>query len=279
MSLSDRTRFVAHEAKRVAQTPRAFANWPSVLTDLALERVGRGPEVLRFETRSGLTIECPNRPGARVPVYEIFAEDCYRLGWFVGGLSDRATQVLDIGGHIGTFACRLAQVLPDARIHSYEPSPRTSQFLRDNIERNGLADRLTVAQTALADRAGQAEFRDNLAGAGTNGLLTSRSGAGPTVVVETSTFDAAVQALPSPPDIVKIDCEGGEYELVYASKPDTWSSVHRVVLEYHDVEGQSWTQLRQWFADADLRVVHEEPESPRLGTAWLSRDPLPHLSR
>jgi FkbM family methyltransferase len=266
--------FALHEARRVGQTPRAFKNWRQILKDLALERVGRGPDTLRFETRVGLIIETPNVAGARVPVYELFAEDCYRMDWFVGALRDRPIQVLDIGGHVGTFACRLAQVLPLARIESYEPSPRTAEYFTGNANRNGLGDRISLHQAALSDHAGTAEFGDNMGGSGENGLLASRSGAAHTVVVSTTTFDAAIAALPDPPAVVKLDCEGGEYDLVYASDPASWASVRRLVLEYHEVAGRGWPELRGWFERIGLQVVHEAPESTVLGMAWLSRDPL-----
>ena len=42
----------------------------------------------------------------------------------------------------------------------------------------------------------------------------------------TTTFDRAVADAPAPFDVVKMDCEGGEYALVYASSPRNWQSVH-----------------------------------------------------
>src|SRR5882757_5769220 len=102
MNLHTARLVIALDAKRVAQTPKAFVNWPTVLKDLAAEKLGRGPAELHFQTRGGLKINTPNRPGARVPIYEIFAEDCYRLDWFLGGLGGRPLNVVDIGGHVGT---------------------------------------------------------------------------------------------------------------------------------------------------------------------------------
>src|SRR5258708_696798 len=110
------------------------------------ERVGRGPESLTFNTRAGLTIECPNRPGARVPIYEIFAEDCYHFEWFLGPLAGRPIGVLDVGGQIGTFACRLAQLQSQATIRTYEPSPTSASVLRGTAVRNGFVDRVTAVQ-------------------------------------------------------------------------------------------------------------------------------------
>jgi FkbM family methyltransferase len=268
---------VAHATRRVVQTPRAFTNWPTVLSDLGRGSIRRGPTELTFVTRNGQRISCPNVPGARVPVYEIFAEDCYHLRWFLGSLLDSPLEVVDIGGHVGTFACELARVHQGARIRSFEPSPTTASYYRRNIEQNHLTDRVSVAELAVAAEDGWAEFADNGGASGMNSLVRSRAVAeASTVRVRTTTFDEVVAASPEPVGFVKIDCEGGEYDLVYGSSPESWQSVQRVVIEYHDVPGQSWDELRGWLADRGLTVVRQEAVTERLGTAWLSRTPLPH---
>jgi FkbM family methyltransferase len=267
-----------HQAMRVWQTPRTFSNWATVLTDMAREKVGRGPETLTFNTQEGLVIECPNRAGARVPIYEIFAEDCYHFEWFLASLAGRPLHVIDIGGQVGAFACRLAQLEPQAMIRTYEPSPTSASVLRRNVERNGFGDRVTVVEEALAATVGTAELDDNEGASGTNSLLSAQGGHGATVTVMTTTFDAAVRALAEPPNVVKIDCEGGEYDLVGASSPESWSSVERLVIEYHRVPGHSWEELRTWFAGVGLSVQHEELLGEDLGLVWLSREPLARLA-
>jgi hypothetical protein len=83
-----------------------------------------------------------------------------------------------------------------------------------------------------------------------------------------------VAALAAPPNVVKIDCEGAEYDLVSASTPENWEAVERLVIEYHPVAGHSWDELRGWFDAAGLSVQHEEELGEELGVAWLSREPL-----
>lgn len=274
-----RKRSLTHGLRRVAQTPATFRNWPTVLSDMALGAVGRGPESLTFATRSGLRIDTPNVPGARVPVYEIFAEDCYHLDWFLGELARRPIEVIDIGGHVGTFACRLAQLHPGATIRTFEPSPTTARYLRRNVDQNGFAGRISVFEKALAAQEGFAHLDDNGGGSGLNGLVEAGHGSvGTATRVETVAFDQVV-AGSRPADLLKIDCEGGEYDLVYGSSPASWASVQRIVIEYHEVPGQSWAQLRSWFEEQGFRVVHHQPSSAVLGSAWLSREPLPALSR
>lgn len=265
---------VLHQMRRVAQTPRAFTNWAPLLSDMIRERVGRGPQSLHFRTRSGLSIVCPNRPGARVPVYEIFAEDCYRLAWFTADLAHRPLHVLDIGAHVGTFACSLAQLRPNALIDCFEPSATTAEYLRRNVAQNGFASRISVSERAVAATTGLALFRDNGAASGMNGLAGADIQSVSATHVETVALDDVVEALPASLDLVKIDCEGAECELVFGSSPGSWSAVQRVVLEYHPHVRHAWPQLRGWFEARGLAVVAHEPISAEQGTAWLSRTPL-----
>ena len=280
MTNSGRLHYVRHEARRVAQTRRAFTNWPGLLKDMAAGQVGRGPSELTFHTRRGLTLTCPNVPGARLPLYEQFADDCYRIDWLLGPLAGSPLQVIDVGAHIGSFATNLASRNAGTRVDCYEPSPESAKYLRRNAEQNGLGDRITVHEAALAAEAGFALLDDNSGGSVHNGLVQDdhRLVAGNdalatrgTITVATMTFDQAVAEAARPVDVVKMDCEGGEYGLVYASSPSSWESVQRVVMEYHPVSGESWDELRTWLEKVGLHVIRHEPTGTGLGTAWLSR--------
>jgi FkbM family methyltransferase len=280
MSVVARVDNVRHEAKRVGQTTRTFTNWRPLLKQMAAQRLGRGPGELTFHVKDGPTLSCPNIPGARLPLYEQYADDCYRLRELLAPLQGRPLQVLDVGAHIGSFAVNVATLHPAARVECYEPSPPSARYLQRNVDQNGLQDRITVHEAALSDKRGTALLDDNDGGSVHNGLMQSdrrlvdghdalnRRHA---IEVPTTTFDDAVAAAPSPPELVKMDCEGGEYALVYASSDESWAAVRSVVMEYHPVAGESWVQLRTWFERLGLRVVRHESDSPGLGTAWLAR--------
>jgi FkbM family methyltransferase len=264
--------------RRLIQTPKTFTNWGPILRDMALGRSGRGPSELTFNTRSGIRIDTPNRPGARVPVYEIFAEDCYRLEWFLGPLLHRPIQVLDIGGHVGTFSVRITQLHKQATVQTFEPSATTAAFLRRNVEQNGVAGRVTVNEAALAATSGFAIFDDNGAGSGLNGLAAAGHSTGTATKVETIAFDDTVTNSATPVDVVKIDCEGGEFDLVLGSSPKSWDSVQRVVIEWHPVAGHSWPELRDYFTAVGL-IEQDEDSFGQHGCVWLSREPLPPFHR
>jgi FkbM family methyltransferase len=250
----------------VAQTVRTFRNWAPVLAELGGGR--RAADTLTFRTRTGLTISCPNVPGARVPIYEVFAEDCYHLSDFLGHALDEPLTVVDIGAHVGTFACELARLAPQAQIHCFEPSPVTAGYLERNIAANGLTGRVHVSRAAVTAKVGEAVLADNGGGSALNSLAGPGAGSG--VAVPTTTFDAIVEEVGGP-QFVKIDCEGGEYDLVLGSSPESWRAAQRLVIEYHPHAEHDWAQLREWFAECGLEVADVEPAGPQQGTAWLVR--------
>ena len=268
------TRRIPLAARRVRQTLMQFDNGPTVLAAIVGRRLRRHSAdlVFRFDD-DDLKILCPNVPGARVPVYEVFAEDAYRLDWFTADLG-AALSAVDIGGHIGCFAMAFARLDPDAHVQTFEASPSTALYTRRNMELNGLTERVSVNNTAVASSSGTMQFADNAGGSGLNGL-TAPDGT-PMIEVPCVTFAEALAHADGPVDVVKIDTEGAEYDIVLGSDPSDWAAVQRLVMEYHPVAGHSWDELRTFLSKAGLEVVHHEPVHERLGTVWLSRTPLAH---
>jgi FkbM family methyltransferase len=268
-----RTRQLA--ARRVRQTLR-FENGPRILFDLASSKAPWGRDELVFRLPDNGVVHCPNQPGARVPVYEVFSEDAYRMTALVDDLPDDLV-ALDIGGHIGCFSLALARTAPGARIHTYEASPSTTGWLSRNVTANRLDAQVTVHQQAVSDSRGTLEFADNAGGSSLNGL-TAPEGSTALVQVPAVTVEDAIADAGGRVDLVKIDTEGAEYAMLSATTPATWATVQRVVIEYHNVPGHSWAELEALFAAAGLHVVRHEQlkdadgnDYPQ-GTVWLSRE-------
>ena len=275
---------IAYELRRVAQTRRIFANWPVLLRKMVGQRVGRGSPQLEFVTRDGVRLACPNLPGARLPMYEQFADDCYERDWVLG--SDGALRVLDVGSHVGAFAVNLAIARPDVRVECYEPSPESARYLaaKHRDERSGpprASARMRVGGRGRLGDARRQQFGERAQRPGAREPTPRRrcrflAGAACSTV-ETTTFDRAVADAGGSFDVVKMDCEGGEYELIYASTPENWMSVRRVVLEYHPVDGESWDELQYLVREgrAERRAPRVEQPRTRDGVAV----PLGHRPR
>ncbi|MCW2768986.1 MAG: hypothetical protein JWR27_419 [Aeromicrobium sp.] len=265
-------RSIPWAARRVGQTVGHFDNGGRLLVDLARQSVTGRPEEITFRMRSGAVVTIPNRPGARVPIYEIFVEDEYRLGWFTDDLGESPV-ALDIGAHVGCFSVAFAERHPGARVDAYEASPSTATYLQRNVTDNGMQARVHSNNLAVQAVAGELTLADNGAASGHNGVLHLTADSRNVTVPSIAMLEALTISGRSA-DLVKIDTEGGEYDMVLGSRPEDWGGVRRVVLEYHDLPGHSWEELETFFAAAGLSLVHREKFAERLGMAWLSRDPL-----
>jgi FkbM family methyltransferase len=168
--------------------------------------------------------------------------------------------------------------VPDSVGAAYEASPTTARYLQRNLAASGVTGRVTCHAEAISDVEGIIEFADNDRCSPLN-ALSGRFG-GTMVQVPSITMTTAFHRLGGQVDVVKLDAEGAEYAMVLSSPSDMWRGVSRVVLEYHQVEGHHPRELIEFFAEAGLKVVAQEPMigNPQEGLLWLSADPLPARS-
>lgn len=252
-------------ALRVRQTLSTFSNGASVLGQIA-----RRSDELTYRL-DDLSITIPNVGGARVPLYEVYAEDQYALDWFAQDLGP-APHLVDVGAHVGTFAVDFARRFPNATAQLFEPTPSTGEYLARNVADNGLADRFTVNHAALASVAGTFLMVDNGLASGHNGILRLGTGLGREIEVPGQGANDVLLAVPQV-DLVKMDVEGAEYDIVLATPTETWSRVRRVVMEYHPLEGHRLEQIVDHLGAAGLAEVRRVPYNDEgLGMAWFARD-------
>src|SRR5258708_26707271 len=80
--------------------------------------------------------------------HHIFSDIWYSHAYDVPGVPIRAGDVVvDIGANQGFFTCYAA--FKGARVFAFEPVPELCQRLRENVDRNGFSDRVTIQQCAI----------------------------------------------------------------------------------------------------------------------------------
>jgi FkbM family methyltransferase len=260
---------IRHAAHRAAQTVRVFDNPWSVLARTTVGNAAWGTADVRFEVQ-GMTVVAPARRGAIFPVYEVFAEDTYRMALLTEGLPPRP-HVLDIGAHVGSFSVAMAIARPEAEIWAFEASPATAAYLRATVAASTLQDRVHVQAEALAVERGSVTLND--AGVASPLSSTTKQAVGQPVMVPAVTIGDAFATAGGTVDLVKIDAEGVEYDLLLRSDPALWSGVSRIVLEYHEVQDRSPEQIVARLGQLGLVVVAREvmEGNPREGLIWFAR--------
>lgn len=231
------------------------------------------PNDLVVTARSGPTLRAPRAMTSYSPLIEVVVDNAYRLERLPWKESRSETlRVVDIGAHVGSFAVTLAWRYPRATVTCFEPAPETAAYLERNIRTNGLEDRVTFHQAAVGAAAGTARLLRTVAGS-CEATLEPALAPAATEGIDVPVVDLATAfSLGGPPDLVKVDCEGGEYGIVLESDPALWESVRCILLEYHPVPGHSWSGLRAHLARLGFRVGWHDPgRIPGLGMAQLLR--------
>jgi FkbM family methyltransferase len=178
------------------------------------------------------------RANYRTALYDMIAEvvdyDCYqlkKLEWEPG----RDHFIVDIGDNVGVTALVLAQI-PGARVTCYEPDPENCALLRDNIERNALRN-VSVREAAVAGRNGKLQFQLHAESTGGSLAASSAASGAHTLTVDAVTLDRVLEeSATGEIDLLKCDCEGGEYELLDGLTPELARRIRNLTIEVHDLD-------------------------------------------
>lgn len=158
---------------------------------------------------------------------EIF--NSYRLDAFT---FEKGDVVLDIGAQVGVVSVYLAKRWPDIEIWAYEPMPMNYARLLRNIEANGITNIRAVNKGLSRD--GKPMVLKGNPASNTGGYSAFVQGKNevseiaPTITLEQALDDLGDKRA----GLIKIDCEGAEYEILTA-KPDLLKRVDWLVGEFH----------------------------------------------
>ena len=173
--------------------------------------------------------------------------------------------VIDIGANVGAYTLLFAQwVGSTGRVVAFEPAPASVAGLRHQLRLNGVADRVEVVESAVADVVGTALFAADRA-SGANALIPDGHHGDHTVSVRTTSLDAFCEANHLHPDVIKIDVEGAELDVLRGARRTLAVRGIEAFVELHPAawpsRGVTPESLRAEFA---LQGLAPEPIEPSL---------------
>ena len=137
--------------------------------------------------------------------------------------------VIDIGANIGTFTLAVKAVAPLAQVISVEPFPDSVDLLRRNIVQNALQN-IHVVPAAISDRNGHGLLHiGSSPGFHSMKFDTGRGH----IVIDTLTLAELFHRFGIDRcDLLKIDCEGAEFDFLPKLEPDLGRRIGRILMEF-----------------------------------------------
>ena len=185
--------------------------------------------------------------------------------------------IVDVGAANGDFAVHAASRNPRGVVHAFEPLPEAFARLEEHVRLNGVANVRAVPQ-AIAAQEGHLALYTVTGLAGQHRTAGDGSAAaGPAVAVRATTLARAFEASGIERcDLLKLDCEGAEFEILLSLPDAVLARIARVVLEYHDhVTGHTHEELAARLRERGFRVrTRPNPAWKELGFLYAENEKL-----
>jgi FkbM family methyltransferase len=182
----------------------------------------RIPSVIRVNGKSrNLKIENKTDPGFIYEFTEICLNDCYRLSQIKQVLRGEVKVVVDIGANQGLFCLAARNKFAEAQMFAYEPNGNLEVILKQNLSELGTT--LFLEAVTLEDCKVELDF-------GNTDLHSTTRKSDQGYITGTS-FRKVIERAGGTIDLLKMDCEGGEWEIFEDVAP--WRHVRAVTMEYH----------------------------------------------
>lgn len=206
--------------------PRVFSRIENPM-DVLMDFLGRKSTPYQIALRNGPKIWV--RPGTtdKGIVKEIFLLNHYRFA--LDHLPDNGT-VIDVGAQIGTFSSYVAHQSPGASIHSFEPMSENFDMLEKNISGNAFKN-VRPHKQAVSSTNGELKLYLSDENTGMHSLYRPGERF---ETVDSVAFNSLHETLGIDVcDVLKLDCEGAEYDIIENAGDDALKRTKSIVMEYH----------------------------------------------
>ena len=199
-------------------------NWKDILS----AKMGNG-RIDQIRLRNGVVLNAPPEVDLNFLFHEIWIEEFYApAGYEIGP----GQAVVDIGANIGVFAAWAATKAPGVKVLSFEPFPENARYFRQNQDESKLTN---VEFHAAAVGANNGTRRLQVSDSWILHSLANKDSSDG-IEVDCVSLDSALADIESC-DLLKLDCEGGEYEILYSASPSAIAKIRRIVCEYNVLDG------------------------------------------
>lgn len=198
-------------------------------------------------------------------IKETFLDRFYEKYGFVVG---PAWNIIDIGAGIGDYALYAATAQSTGRVLAFEPYPESFVLMQENLRSNGISN-VQAFNEAIGASTGELildltsgeplQFQSRL-----EEVVSIKQSLS---VQSLSLADVLTNFKLDSCDLLKLDCEGAEYSILFNTPQSVLERVQRIVMEYHDnLVPHSHAELVSFLNERGFQVeTFPNPVHPHLG--------------
>lgn len=243
-----------------------FRNWPQFL----FFKMGKKGS-FNFKMRNGFELSVSRQ--MLPPFKESFFDGVYFQGFPKEKLPKGKIQVIDVGANVGFFSLYMFSEYPEASILSFEPMPFNYNQLK-NYQSSYPAYNWHIEQKALADhREGLKLHSSTVEGFSTMASVFEADGKGEVINVPTMTLADVVGSHKFEKiDLIKLDCEGSEYAILYSAPRELLDTIELMCIETHagKNENENHQSMVRFISDLGMSFK-EKTNADGTGYIWAWR--------
>lgn len=177
-------------------------------------------------------------------------------------------KIIDIGAGVGDYSLYAAVTQPNSKIFSFEPFPQSFALMQENLMLNTI-NNVQVFDQAVGSSSG--ELLLDLTGGEPlqfQSFLKNAVDVDESLSVNSITLvDILARLETKSCDLLKLDCEGAEYSILFGTPDTALMSIQRIVMEYHDnLTPYTHGDLTRFLNERDFQVeAFSNPVHPHLG--------------
>jgi len=216
---------IYHKAEGTVHDKNCVPDWEKIFIANSFRlAVKYNPKWIDDAAKKSLSWLCENGKEAIELYDEVITHNIYQ----VSSQNLMGRDVIDIGANMGTFSL-FASRLGANKVISVEPVSNTVEILKANIQK-AQATNISVLMNAASYTSGAILHIGTQAKTGHNSLYKASSS-----YEEISTVSLKdLLAMSKSDDIyLKMDCEGGEYDVLMSLKPDDMKRISTIAIEIH----------------------------------------------
>jgi FkbM family methyltransferase len=212
-----------------------------------------------IEVRNGFKIFLSNHEQDLITVMVVFCKKVY-------GSISKDCVVVDIGANVGVFSL-YAAYMGAKKVYAFEPNQEAYDCLQKNVRENNLEDVIIPFKLAVAVNDNEI-VKIPLASSPLNRTYSDKElknneelDGVSTISVEGILNQCSIHHV----DLLKIDCEGAEYDILPAIQHFTLDRIDTIKMEYHQ---DSVEPIVSHLGKHNFKVTKYDPQESCL---WLSK--------